>query len=199
MTQTLQELSDGMLLEECKRNNAKAYDVLFDRYSARLYHYALQYIREETVAEETMMDLMVWIWEKRHQLDPDIRLAPYLFRAMKNAVIKVITRKSRATLPLDEKFENISSSAPYEADYLLRCNELQETYEEKLAELSRQRQRVFSLSRHENMSHAEIAKETRLSVFTVKNHIKASLSHFRLHLKDHVDTLVILVVWLLHS
>lgn len=199
MMQTLQELSDNMLLEECRQNNVKAYDVLFDRYSARLYHYALKYIREEAVAEETMMDVMVWIWEKRHQLDRDIRLAPYLFRAIKNAVIKVMTRKSPAILPLDETFDNPLSSSPYEADHLIHCHELRETYEEKLGELSRQRQLVFRLSRQENMSHAEIAKETNLSLFTVKNHIKASLSHFRQHLKDHMDTISILVVWLLHS
>ncbi|ASZ11277.1 RNA polymerase sigma-70 factor [Chitinophaga pendula] len=194
---TLQELSDDMLLAACRQENVKAFDVLFDRYAARLYHYALKYIKDEAVAEETMMDLMCWVWEKRHQLNEDIRFAPYIFRAMKNAVIKVLTRKPYATLPLEEKFADEITTSAHAADQRLSDMELNEAYHEMLDGLSQQRRLVFELSRHNNLSHAEIAKETNLSLFTVKNHIKASLTHFRRHLKDHLDITTLILFCLL--
>lgn len=189
MILSLSELSDELLLEECRLGNVKAFDVLFSRYSTRLYHYALKYVHDEAVAEEAMMDLMLWVWEKRHQLAPDIYFAPYIYRAMKNAVIKILTRKSAVTLPLQETITCADG-----ADNRILCEELDRAYAATLDELSSQRRLVYTLSRHEKMSHAEIAKEMNLSLFTVKNHIKASLSHFRRHLKDYVDMTTIVVL-----
>ena len=184
----LPKQSDVLLLEECRKGNHRAYDVLFDRYSGKLYRYALKYIKNEALAEEAMMDLMFWLWDKRHQLDPDIQLSAYLFRAMKHAIIKVVTRQQGRTVPLDFAGEPFAE----DADSRIHHSELHDAYNEKLGELSQQRQKVFRLSRHENMSHAEIAREMNLSLFTVKNHIKASLSYFRTHLKDHIVSLLIL-------
>ncbi|RFS21709.1 hypothetical protein DVR12_13680 [Chitinophaga silvatica] len=188
MRLSLPELSDVLLLEECRKDNTRAYDVLFDRYSGKLYNYALKYIRDEARAEEAMMDLMFWLWDKRHQLAPDVQLAPYLFRAMKHAIIKVLTRNQSQTVPLDFA----GDAAIEDAGNRLRETELTALYHEKLNALSLQRQKVFRLSRHNNMSHAEIAKEMNLSLFTVKNHIKASLTYFRSELKDYIDIVGVL-------
>lgn len=190
---SLPEQSDRFLLDECRKDNTRAYDVLFVRYSGRLYNYALKYIGNEVQAEEAMMDLMFWLWDKRQQLDPDVQLAPYLFRAMKHAVIKVLTRNQSLTVPLDMAGETAVADA---ADRLQE-NELTEFYHDTLNALSEQRQKVFRLSRHDEMSHAEIAKEMNLSLFTVKNHIKASLTYFRAELKDYMDitTIVILILF----
>lgn len=197
MTLALPGLSDQLLLEECRQGNVKAFDVLFDRYSARLYHYALKYIRDEAVAEECMMDLMLWVWEKRDQLDVDIQFAPYIFRAMKNAVIKVMTRKHAIILPLDDHLAEYGTSVTYDADHRINSHDLNEIYHEKLDALSHQRKLVFKMSREDNLTHAEIAREMNLSLFTVKNHIKASLSHFRRHLKDYVDITTIILFFFL--
>lgn len=187
----LPEQSDISLLNECKKGNTKAFDVLFDRYSGKLYHYAFKYIRSETLAEEAMMDLMFWLWDKKEQLPADIQLAPYLFRAMKNAVIKVLTRRREQTVPLDFAGEAYTE----DADNRIYHSELYEAYHEKLNALSQQRQKVFKLSRHDDKSHAEIAKELNLSLFTVKNHIKASLSYFRDELKDYTDITTVLLLF----
>jgi RNA polymerase sigma-70 factor (ECF subfamily) len=187
---TLSELPDNLLLEECRKGNTKAFDVLFNRYSGRLHSYALKYIKDDALAEETMMDLMIWVWEKRRQLDPDVQFAPYIFRAMKNAVIKIMTRHGSRTVPLESIEDQFITEAT--ADSRLYHNQLSNAYHEKLDVLSLQRQKVFKLSRHEELSHAEIAREMNLSTFTVKNHIKASLSYFRNHLKDYMDITTLL-------
>ncbi len=192
---TLPELPDNSLLEECRKGNTKAFDVLFDRYSGKLYNYALKYIKDDALAEETMMDLMVWVWEKRHQLDPDIQFAPYIFRAMKNAVIKIMTRHSNRTVPLEFIEDQYTTEST--ADSRLHHSQLSNAYHEKLDELSKQRQKVFKMSRHEDLSHAEIAREMNLSRFTVKNHIKASLSYFRDQLKDYMDITTLLFLYLI--
>ncbi|MCW3467218.1 RNA polymerase sigma-70 factor [Chitinophaga nivalis] len=195
MGEALQDLSDYLLLEQCRLDNVKAFDVLFDRYSKRLYNYALNYLQDKDTAEEIMMDLMVWIWEKRQQLDPEVKLAPYLFRAIKNAVIKAMSKKSFTTVPIEQVYDDESLTTAA-ADTKINCHEITQVYLEKLDELSQQRRRVFKMSRHEQLSHAEIAKELNLSLFTVKNHIKASLTHFRQHLKDYADITMLLLFYI---
>ncbi|RAJ08742.1 RNA polymerase sigma-70 factor (ECF subfamily) [Chitinophaga skermanii] len=177
---------DEFLLRACSEGNTKAFDVLFERYAKKLYHYAFKYLGDHAVAEEIMMDVMVYTWEKRKQIDPNIPFAPYVFKAIKHAVIKVLTRKPVTTVSLDEIMQTTLAGS-YNADGRVHESELYAVYEETLDELSEQRKKVYTLSRHEQLSHAEIAKEMNLSLFTVKNHIKASLSHFKDHLKDYVD------------
>lgn len=192
----LKGLSDNNLLKECGKDNLKAFDILFERYSGKLYNYALRYINDEHLAEEAMMDLMLWVWEKRHTLNVEGEFQAYIFRAMKNATIKAIRKKPLYSDPV-ELFENDAALITVSADHRLNEKEAEIAYLEKLNLLSPQRKRVFQLSREENLSHAEIADSMNISVFTVKNHIKASLSHFREHLKGfaEITTILILIGW----
>jgi RNA polymerase sigma-70 factor (family 1) len=171
-------LSDQQLLEECSRDNLKAFNVLFGRYFAKLYRYALCYLNDECFAEEAMMDLMMWVWEKRHTLEIQGEFKHYIFRAAKNATIKAIRKKAIETTPI-ESIENHISFISHSADHGILTSELEQSYRDELDLLSPQRKIVFQLSREEELSHAEIADNLNISINTVKNHIKFSLNHFR--------------------
>ena len=195
-------LSDKQLLEECTKDNISAFNVLFDRYFGRLYTYALGYVRDEYFAEEATMDLMMWVWEKRHSLQIEGEFKPYIFRAAKNATIKAIRKKALSITPI-EFIENNLSFVATAADHELHSRELEEKYLSDLDLLSPQRKIVFKMSREGDRSHAEIANDLNISVNTVKNHIKFSLNHFRKQLNNHGDTALTIIISLsllfLHS
>lgn len=193
-------LSDKQLLEECTKDNLSAFNILFDRYFGRLYHYALGYVRDEYFAEEAIMDLMMWVWDKRHTLQIDGEFKPYIFRAAKNATIKAIRKKAVSIAPI-EFIENNLSFIAAPADHALDTRELEEKYLSDLDLLSPQRKMVFKMSREGNLTHAEIANDLNISVNTVKNHIKFSLNHFRKQLNNHGDTALTIIIglWLFFS
>jgi len=184
-------LSDKQLVEECSQDNIKAFNILFERYSSRIYTYALTYVKDEYIAEEVMMDLLYWIWEKRHSLEIRGDFKPYIFRAAKNAIIKSIRRKAVSGLPV-EYLENHPACISLSADHDLLSRELETGYQNRLKQLSPQRKTVFHLSREENLSHAEIATQLDISINTVKNHIKFSLNHFRENLSGYTDILLLI-------
>ncbi|WP_109699388.1 RNA polymerase sigma factor [Chitinophaga deserti] len=192
------EQSDQVLLEACRNGNSRAFDVLFDRYSGKLYHYGLKYIEDEHQAEEAMLDVMLWLWQKCGQLPADVQLASYLFRAMKNAVVRIVTRQRRQTVPLALLGDSEPAGA-FNADSRIRQRQLETAYLNELAQLSGQRQTAFRLSRQDELTHLEIARKMNLSPFTVKNHIKASLSHFRDQLKDYADISTVIVICILNA
>jgi RNA polymerase sigma-70 factor (ECF subfamily) len=69
--------------------------------------------------------------------------------------------------------------------------------EQELSRLSPQRQKVFRLSREQDMSYTEIAATLNISPNTVKNHISAALEQLREGLKkDIVSTTILLVLYI---
>lgn len=175
-----------------------AYNVLFKRYYRPLYGYALKNVKEHTVAEELCMDVMLGLWKKKGALEIENDLKAYLYRSIKNAIYNHYRKKILSTVPLEQVTEQASPVSP-PADHELQHRELENMYQQKLNKLSPQRRKVYQLSREENMSYAEIAKDMDLSVNTVENYMVASLHFFRQQLKEHADLTLVFITTLLFS
>lgn len=193
---SFKELSDHVLLEKCRQDNLLAYEALFDKYTPKLYALGLKYIRDPETIEELVMDLMLWVWQKRHSLNLKSEFSAYIFTAMRNSVIDHLRKKVLATTPLDLISDSLTIAGK-PADQDLNYLEIENIYHEKLALLSPQRQKVFKMSREENMTYREIAKNMNLSVNTVENYMSASLAFFRKSLKKHSDTITPVIICIL--
>jgi RNA polymerase sigma-70 factor (ECF subfamily) len=175
--------SDQQLWQYCRQDDMKAYNELFDRYAAKLYKQAIRYIKETMIAEELVMDLLFNIWQKRDQPIMEKDVSSYLFRAMRNQVLKHLRKNIPLTTSIDLLEENALVESK-QADYNLITADTDRLYQMKLHELSSQRRKVFKLSREENLSYAEIAKEMNLSINTVENYMVAALSALRKSTKE---------------
>lgn len=191
MFNKIKDLPDAVLLEKHKSGSTAAFDLLFKRYYSPLYRYALKNIKDAFAAEELVMDVMLGLWKKQGDILIETDLAPYLYRAVKNALYNHYRKKILATVELDEQLDvAVIQSRP--ADDAMVYAQLEEIYREKLAELSPARRKVFQMSREENKTYAEIASDMNLSVNTVENYMVAALSFFRKHIKEHADFTLIL-------
>lgn len=184
----VKELSDQQLLEYCRAGNDKAFDILFNRYFRPLYQLTLKYIRNTEVAEELVMDLMMWVWEKRAtNLCPEGNFNAYLFRAMRNSIISYFRKKTLQTEPI-ELFHEETVADSRLADHDQHYKELEACFHQKLDELSPQRKTVYQMSRDEEMTYPEIAQKLNLSKNTVKSHMSFSLNHLRKSLDQYLET-----------
>lgn len=193
MAKDYKKISDQLLLEECRENNTRAYDQLFERYFNVLYNFSVTYVKNSAVAEELVMDLMFTIWQKRHELQIDGEVSNYLFRAMKNVLFNFIRRKQLQTTPIEQCPEQ-QLGQNKSADDELQHKELEQVYQLKLKELSPQRRKIFKLSREEDMTYLQIAENMNLSVNTIKSQMLASLKYFRENLKEHIDITMFLLL-----
>lgn len=180
----MHKLSDQELWESIRKDNMRAYNELFDRYAASLYKQAIRFIKETAVAEELVMDLLFDLWQKRVQTVITGEIAPYIFRSMRNRVLNHLRRKITLTtsvdlLTEDELVEN------RQADYHVMQSDAEMVLLAKLQELSPQRRKAFLLSREDNLSYSEIAKEMNLSVNTVENYMVAALNTLRQSTKEY--------------
>ncbi|MCT1524877.1 MULTISPECIES: RNA polymerase sigma factor [Sphingobacterium] len=186
-------LPDMELIRYCTEGNDRAFNELFRRYFNKLYQFSLQYVKDETIAESLVLDLLLQVWQKSGNIKQDGEIAPYLFKAMKNTVLNHVRKRHRQVLTLDEIPEKMSSNTL--ADENLEAKELETAYREMLEQLSPQRKKVFQMSRDQQMSHQEIASILQLSVNTVNNHINASTSFLRNKLKGFTDIAIAIVLY----
>jgi len=186
MAQKAEELSDYLLLAQCRQGSETAFNVLFRRYFTKLYKYTLSFTKDTSIAEELVMDVMLNLWLKKGEIMVQDELSPYIFRAMKNALINHWRKKALATTDLTSITHEHADSIS--ADQGIMVKELTYNYELQLTALSPQRKKVFELSRKEDKSYKEIAKELNLSVKTVEHHISAALVFLRKNLKVISDT-----------
>jgi len=192
MAETMKDLPDDLLLEKQRQGNSAAYNILFKRYYDSLYGYALKNVKESFVAEELTMDVLLRLWQKNGEVEVTNDLKAYLFRSIKNAIYNHYRKKILATVPLE--VESAPTLTSVSADDALQTKELEQFYVKKLAELSPQRRQVFQMSREENMTYPEIAKNMSLSVNTVENYMVATLRFFRQEIKEHADFIVIFLL-----
>jgi RNA polymerase sigma-70 factor (family 1) len=190
----VKSLQDIELLKRHQEGDSFAYDVIFKRYYKELFNYANKNVKDTFIAEELTMDVMLSLWKKQGNIEVSLNLKPYLYRCIKNALYNHFRKNIVSTVFLNEDMEHHHvQTRP--ADDAVIYSELEKIYHQKLNELSPARRKVYQMSREENKTYAEIAKDMDLSINTVENYMVAALSFFRKHLKEHADfTVLILVV-----
>jgi RNA polymerase sigma-70 factor (family 1) len=181
------EANDQDLLQHCRQDDMLAYNELFRRHSARLYKQAARYIPDDNIAEELMLDLLFDVWDKRYQRNIEGELSAYLYRCMRNKIIDYRRKALRINMPIEETALAENLTEQKHTDYKLLAAEAEEVYRLALAGMPPQRRRVFQLSREENLTYAEIAREMNLSINTVENYMVSALATFRTLTKEYLS------------
>ena len=187
---------DIELWHSCREDDKRAYSELFERFFVSLYKQAVYYTNNEMDAEEVVMDLLLSIWEKRHQLDIRMNIKGYFQRALRNRLINHLHKNTPGTEPIDlipeeQLMSNLST------DRQLLEKELIIAYQEHVDQLSPRRREVYLLSREENLTHPEIAQRTGLSINTVKNHMTAAIHILRKNTRELTALPILLLLnWL---
>jgi RNA polymerase sigma-70 factor (ECF subfamily) len=190
--------SDIELWHCCQKDDIRAYNVLFDRYVGKMHRMGLRYLKDQYAVEELTTDILLNIWLRRHEINLEGKLSSYLFQAMHNKAISFLRKPAPVTVDI-EAFSDDEFISNATADQLITLKDAEITLEERLAQLSPQRQKVFRLSREKNMSYAEIADEMGISQNTVKHHMNAALSYLRQQYQGINITAPTIIILLLPS
>lgn len=181
---------DKILLEGLKKNSEIAFDELFRKYHRKLVYFALKIVKNHDIANEVVQDLFVNFWEKRHQLEPKISLQAYFYRAVYNNCIH-LSKKERL---LQSDGLTQLNDMPEGFNNLLETNELEVRIYSLIDQLPTECQRIFKLSRFEELKYHEIAERLNLSVKTVETQMSRALKFLRTHLTDYIKLLIFMII-----
>ncbi len=176
---TYSELSDEQLLVYLKYDKEGALSELFNRYWKKLYVYIKKLSQDEVLSEESVQQILVDIWERRHVLE--IRnLEAYLIQAAKYQVAARL-KPQHITHFSEIWIDTVASPLPNPEEEFL-TQETKSKLTQLVHKLPDKCRKIFILSRFEQLSNKEIAKSLGISVRTVEKQVSKAIRFLRTNL-----------------
>jgi len=183
---------DIELVKRLQKGDVEAFDLIYEKYSGRLYAFGVKYLKNKDETEELVQSVFVKLWENYKTLKKDSSFKSYLFTIAYNDICKLFRKRNyQQKFISDALYENSGSSSEIEEgiDYQSVLNRVKQIVD-KLPE----RQKViFMKSRQEGKTTKEIAKELRLSPGTVDNYISEAIKFIKNRLRNEDLALLLFV------
>lgn len=186
---------ERLLIVRLINNDEAAFCELYAIYKNRLMYFAMKFLKSHDFAEDVFQDAFTAVWQNRRFLHPESPFAPYIYTIVKNRILNLL-----AGIDQEQQLKNTILSGSVDSsnnteDSILDTD-LNQLLDKALQSLTPQQRRVFDMSRKEMKSHQEIAGELNISVYTVQQHISASLKIIRAYLVKYSETYANLLVLL---
>lgn len=179
MLQEFTPYQEKELLLQVAEGSEDAFRQLFDAYRNKLYTYIFNTSKSREMAEDTVHDVFLKIWENREKLSQIDNLNAYLYRMAHNHAYTGFRRRAKETLILAELKKEQTGIVDFEGLDSIIHKEVREFIQEAIGKLTPQQKLVFLMSRRDGLKHEEIAQKLNISIFTVKNHMVEALRFLR--------------------
>lgn len=156
-----------------------AFDIIYKKYSRRLYGFVFRYVKQDADTEEIVQDVFMKIWQSRDKINIYSSFESFLFTVAHNATVNLLKKRATEQKYVDHVKSLQHIDEAYELTYEIHYKELQQKFQGLLRELSPRQKEIFQLSREEGLSHKEIAEKLGISVHTVKNHLVTAFSFLK--------------------
>ena len=167
---------DIKTLEAFQDGNHKAFETIFIAYYNKTKTFIDGYIKSEPDAEELTEDLFVNLWINRHSIDTSRSFNSYLHTIARNAAINFLKHKYVCDAYLNNNQETGYSSTSEED---LIAKELEMLIDELVGGMPEQRRMIYTLSRNEGLSNAEIAERLNTTKRNVESQLSLALKEIR--------------------
>lgn len=176
----------------------KAFSSLFERFKRPYILFAYSYVKDMREAEDIYMDTMMRFWENRKELPDNLHIPSYLLTAVKNRALNALRQQNvrndagqfLSDHQLRELNFRISSLEDCEPSELF-TEEIRRIIDDSLRNLPEYTRIIFFMSRYENKTNKEIARELDINIKTVEYHITKTLKVLRANLKDYLPLLLL--------
>lgn len=168
-------LPDEELLIQLKAGDAGAFDVLYERYFARVYHFVDKRLRNRADTEETVQEVFINIFSSIDSFRGDAPFVSWVFGLTRRTIARRFKRKRHPTVPLfeDEQEGELShiSATPtplesYECEE--RLTQLEAVVSNKL---TTEQWTMFRAHHMEDKPISEIASDVSKSEDAVKSNL----------------------------
>lgn len=181
---------DEQIAEGLREGSKKAFELLYDNYYAKLCSFSYKVTKDIAVSEEIVQDLILTIWEKKETLSFAPQLKYYLYRAVHNNSVRYVNKHAKVYHNSEETeaLENVAE----EFSSTMEETELSMAISLAVESLPAQTNKIFKMSREENLTYKEIAEKTNLSVKSIEYHISKAINYLHSELKEFLTILIIL-------
>ncbi|WP_234734192.1 RNA polymerase sigma-70 factor [Tellurirhabdus bombi] len=184
------QIADQDIVAAIRQGDESLFEKVFRQYYSVLCQYANTFLKDWDDAEETVQAVFLTIWEKRENLDIQVSLKSYLYRAVHNRCLNRLRHVAvQAEYQQQAAYDGIQSAET--PTQTLIADELSVRLQEAIQQLPTQCRLIFEMSRFEELKYQEIADRLGLSIKTVENQIGKALRILRTELADYLPLLIL--------
>ena len=162
----------ALQLKELQRRIAiedeMAFTQLYLRFGKKLIHFSMSLVRSKEIAEELVEDVFVKLWANRSHINEIENLTVYLYVAVKNKSLNVLSQKAREliTAPFDylDAPPGEFAADPYD---LMITSEMMASMHQAIDDLPPRCKMIFKLIREDGLRYKEVADILNISVNTI--------------------------------
>ncbi|SFS64954.1 RNA polymerase sigma-70 factor, ECF subfamily [Zhouia amylolytica] len=159
---------------------AGSYKEIFYSFYPRLLSFCEKYVKDTYAAEEIVEECMLYLWERKSDMNKIDDLKSYLYTMVKH--------KSYAYLKQTQKVVSLDAykdDALSQEDAYIIEEEVHAILISALEKLPERCRKVFELSCLEGLKYKDIAEDMDISVNTVKSQRARAIELLKIQLKDH--------------
>ncbi|MDR0750417.1 MAG: RNA polymerase sigma-70 factor [Tannerellaceae bacterium] len=174
-----------------KEGSEQAFEAVYKSLYRGLCAYALQYVEEREECEEIVQDVMMWLWENRKALMPEMSVKSLLFTIVKNKCLNSLSHKQIKQRVHESLFAKIEER--FEDPDLYTGNEIMAKLDQAIQNLPEDYRTAFTMNRFENQTYNDIAVKMGVSSKTIAYRISQALKILREELKEYMPLLLFLM------
>ena len=158
-------MEDEILIKYLRKNDRKAYSILFDKYFERLFTFAVRVVFREDVANDIVQEIFISLYEKSEILNYDLSLKSYLFNSVRNRCFNYLRDRK-----VEDRRMNLYAEACLWSDNVdwIEEEEVLRKIQEVMLELPEKCREVCRRRFFEGKKLEEIAEELDISESTAR-------------------------------
>lgn len=177
----------GIYIQQWLAGDEPAFGKILDFYYPRLLVSSLKIVPFREDAEELVMNALLKIWQHKQRLAEVRQFDSYLFGILRQEIVARSRKRVMATANIEEiPLGEMATVAHPEFNF----KEILAKYQQALAKLSPKQREVFLALREDDLSRAEVASKTGMSIHTVNSHMHTALKILRQEMKEYPEVLV---------
>lgn len=194
-----QESSDAELMRAIGRQDAGAFEALYDRYSRLVFSTAYRVLGDSQGAEDVAQDVFVRLWRTPDRyVEERGRFLGWLLSVTRNRAIDEVRARGRRPLSESQVGDptsgtSVTEDAPSEAAAIeierAEIVDQRAMVRKALAELPEEQRVAIELAYYKGLTQVEIAKVLQAPLGTVKTRVRLGMRKLRVALEGRVGTL----------
>ena len=183
-----------ILIQPLKNGSVKAFDALYQLYSAQLYNFVLKISKGDTyMAEEIVQRVFIKIWEDRSMLDTQKSFNAFICTIAKNMLMNEYKHQMVEFVYQDYILQinkDESSDGVDKIEYVF----LEKYLNTLIEQLTPARREVYIMNRIDKLTVKEIAQRSGKSEKTIEKQLSEANEFIRRQFSKHYDKLFSLLI-----
>ena len=167
----MKHLSDQELMRIVQGGDFSPASEIYDRYSGRIYNFALRFLKNPEAAEDATQEVFVKMIKHANQFQGDAKLSTWLFSITANWCRDYLRKADNKVKETDDVLLTLPAPAELGPDRALERREDQIRIQRALEVLTDEQREAILLSRYQGLSYAEIAQVAGCSEGAVKTRV----------------------------